>query len=60
LEGSDRLAVLRREPAEYLYYRMVWSELRSRAFALLPTTARRVTGEVAVVGGVLSWREGGS
>lgn len=57
LEGSDRLAVLRREPPEYLYYRMVWSELRSRAFSLLPPNGRPVTGAVAVVGGVLSWRE---
>ena len=58
LEGSARLAVLRREPAEYLYYRMVWSELRSRALSLLPTEGRPVAGEVVSVGGVVSWREG--
>jgi len=60
LEGRDRLGVLRREPAEYLYYRMVWSELRSRAFSLLPTESRPVTGEISAVGGIFSWREGAS
>ncbi len=60
LDGSDRLGVLRHEPAEYLYYRMVWSELRSRAFSLLPTESRPVTGEISAGGGVLSWREGAS
>jgi hypothetical protein len=60
LEGSDRLGALRHEPAEYLYYRMVWSELRSRAFSLLPTESRPVAGEISAGGGVLSWREGAS
>jgi len=62
LEGSDRLGVLRREPAEYLYYRMVWSELRSRALSLLPTEGRPrpVAGEIIAVGGAFSWREGAS
>src|SRR5579862_3984339 len=30
LEGRQRLEVLSKEPAEYLYYRFVWSETRGR------------------------------
>jgi hypothetical protein len=57
LEGRDRLAALRAEPAEYLYYRMAWAELRTLAASLRPAGGRRVRGELVMANRMLSWRE---
>ena len=46
LDGKRRLDVLRREPAEYLRYRMVWAELRAAIGRLVPGTSRTVDGEL--------------
>jgi hypothetical protein len=55
--NERRLEVLRKEPSEYLYYRVVWGELRALASSLVPAVSRRAAGEVALRGGVMTWRE---
>ena len=57
LAGRSRLAVLAREPADYLYYRLAWSELRERASTLIPSQSKPVVGNLIVDGGVFSWGE---
>ena len=58
LADGDRLALLRKEPADYLYYRMVWGELRGLAGLLRPTDSQPVVGDIVVVHGTVSWHEG--
>jgi hypothetical protein len=57
LEGTTRLAVLKRQPAEYLYYRTVWSELRTAIQALLPARGTGVLGQASMLHAVLTWGE---
>jgi hypothetical protein len=55
--NERRLDVLRKEPAEYLYYRAVWGELRALASSLIPSVSHPTTGEVVGEAGVMEWRE---
>jgi hypothetical protein len=57
LSGERRLEVLRREPSEALYYRVVWGELRGLAVGLIPPAGGRAAGEVLLHGGTLAWQE---
>jgi hypothetical protein len=57
LEGRRRLDVLRKTSADYLFFRFVWSETRSRLRDLLPDESETSTGRPVMKGGVLSWRE---
>ena len=57
LSSRRRLEVLKKEPAEYLYYRVVWGELRAAGSSLIPTTGRPVKGEVLMRAGVMKWQE---
>ena len=58
--NERRLDVLRKEPVEYLYYRVVWGELRALASSLIPSVSHPTTGEVVMRAGVMEWREGPS
>ena len=57
--GPDekRLDALRKEPAEYLYYRVVWGELRALASSLIPSASQPVSGELVMGAGTMAWRE---
>jgi len=57
LNGGTRLAVLKRQPSEYLYYRAVWGELRSAIQGLLPARGQPTSGRVVVQHGVMTWSE---
>jgi hypothetical protein len=56
-EKRPRLEVLRKEPADYLFYRMVWSETRTSIAALIPSAGQPTTGSPLKRAGVLSWQE---
>ena len=56
LQGRPRLSVLRAQPADYLYYRAVWGELRSAIQGLLPARGHPVTGEAVMVQRAISWK----
>jgi hypothetical protein len=60
LSSERRLDVLRKEPAEYLYYRLVWAELRGRASSLIPLESQSVKGGVVMKEGIMAWREAAS
>jgi hypothetical protein len=55
--GERRFAALRKEPPRYLYYRVVWGELRALESSLIPAMSRPVAGEVEMQAGVMRWRE---
>jgi hypothetical protein len=55
--SRPRLEAMREEPPRYLYYRVVWSELRSLASSLIPATSRTVAGDVTMKAGVMAWVE---
>jgi hypothetical protein len=57
LRGRRRLAVLKTEPADYLYYRMVWAETRLKLAALLPETGTPTRGGLEKKAGETTWRE---
>jgi hypothetical protein len=57
LAGRSRLAVLARESAEYLHYRLAWGELRAGASGLIPSESKRVEGKLRLEAGNLSWEE---
>ena len=46
LSGQRRLEALRKEPAEYLFYRFVWSETRGRLLDLIPNEGKPASGTV--------------
>jgi hypothetical protein len=53
-----RLTALKREPADYLHYRLAWSELRGHFTSLIPTESRPIKGELYYDAGEVYWREG--
>ncbi len=57
LGGQRRFEALRKEPAEYLFYRFVWSETRGRLFDLIPNEGKRVSGKIVTTKGSASWVE---
>ncbi|HSF15814.1 MAG TPA: hypothetical protein VLK65_09695 [Vicinamibacteria bacterium] len=56
-EGRPRLDVLRSDTPEYLFFRLVWAELRARASSLIPKSGDIVDGDVVIESGALSWEE---
>lgn len=57
LDGTSRLAALKRQPAEYLYYRAVWAELRAAIQGLLPARGASVRGHTRMLHAVMTWSE---
>jgi hypothetical protein len=57
LEGRRRLDELRKAPAEYLFFRTVWSETRTRLSDLIPVESDVSTGKPVMKVGVVSWQE---
>ncbi len=57
LSGQRRLEALRKEPADYLYYRFVWSETRGKLIDLIPNEGKPVAGSAATTERGLFWRE---
>jgi len=57
LEGRRRLDVLRKAPAEYQFFRMVWSETRAKVSDLIPSEGFASAGKPVMSAGVLSWEE---
>jgi hypothetical protein len=58
LEGRRRLDELRKAPADYLFFRTVWSETRTKLSDLIPDEGGPSTGRPMTKAGVLSWLEG--
>jgi hypothetical protein len=57
LEGRSRLAVLRKEPADYLHFRLAWSELRDSTSGLILSESKPIKGKLLMEAGRLSWQE---
>jgi hypothetical protein len=57
LGGQLRLEALRKEPAEYLYYRFVWSETRGKLIDLIPNEGKRLSGNIIPTKRGVSWVE---
>jgi hypothetical protein len=57
LDDRRRLDVLRKAPADYLFYRFVWSETRSRLADLIPAESTAIAGKPVMKAGKLSWQE---
>jgi hypothetical protein len=57
LEGRRRLDVLRKATPEYLYFRAVWSETRSRLSGLVPAESTATAGQAVMKASELSWHE---
>jgi hypothetical protein len=55
--GTRRLEVLRKEPAEFLYFRLVWSETRGKLADLIPGESKPLAGKPVMKAGILSWQE---
>lgn len=58
LGDRRRHDVLRSQPADYLYCRLVWAETRASLANLLPAASKPSTGAPVKKAGVLSWQEG--
>lgn len=58
LEGRRRLDELRKAPADYLFFRTVWSETRTRLNDLIPAEGVPTRGKPVKKAGALSWLEG--
>lgn len=54
---EPRLHALRDEPADYLFYRFVWADIRARARELIPSDGDPVEGGVAEKDGRITWLE---
>ncbi len=58
LQGRRRLDVLRASPADYLFFRFVWSETRLKLSDLIPPESVASTGKPVMNAGALSWQDG--
>jgi hypothetical protein len=58
-DNARRLEVFRKEPADYLFFRFVWSETRSRLTELIPSKGTLSAGKLVMQEGELSWYESG-
>ena len=56
-KNSTRLEVLRDEPADYLFFRFVWSETRSKMTDLIPAESKAINGKIVRQAGVMTWQE---
>lgn len=57
LDGRRRLDVLKGDTSKYLFYRMVWSEIRLSAAHLIPSNGAPAKGRLVINKGSLSWQE---
>ena len=57
LNGRHRLDVLRKAPADHLYFRFVWNETRARLSDLIPPESSVIAGRIVMKGGAVSWQE---
>lgn len=58
LNGRRRLDVLRSSPVDYLFFRFVWSETRSKLRDLIPPESFASAGKPVMIAGKLSWQDG--
>jgi hypothetical protein len=56
VEGQDRLGILKKASAEYLFFRFVWSETRGKINELIPCESKATSGKPIMYGGRLSWQ----
>ncbi len=57
LEGRRRFEVLRKAPADYLFYRFVWAETRAKLADSIPDESKESGGKPVMRAGKLSWQE---
>ena len=57
LEHRSLFKVLKDQPADYLFFRYVWSEVRGRTAALVPCFAQPTSGELVMEHRIVSWHE---
>ena len=55
--GQSRYELLRKEPTDYLHYRLVWSETRARLSELRPDDGKPTAGKLVAKPDGLSWQE---
>jgi hypothetical protein len=55
---KTKLAVLKEQPAQFLYYRMAWSDLRFLMVSLIPTNGQPVQGQLDFDAGYVFWYPG--
>jgi hypothetical protein len=55
--GRTRVEALAREPAEYLHFRLIWSETRRSLDELIPANGNQTPGGPLMRAGILSWYE---
>jgi hypothetical protein len=58
LDDRTRLEALREAPAEYLFFRFVWSETRQKLGGFVPHDGRSLEGHATMRGGHVTWHEG--
>ena len=56
-DAKRRLDVLRDAPRDYLFYRVVWADTRTRLADLVPAEGRPTDGNAVMKAGDLSWHE---
>lgn len=57
LHSRHKLQVLRDTPADYLFFRFVWSEVRRQLTELIPAKSQVAQGRPVMNAGKLSWSE---
>jgi hypothetical protein len=57
LDGHRRLEILGKAPGDYLFFRFVWSETRSKLGDLIPGEGMVIGGKTVMKAGKLSWQE---
>jgi hypothetical protein len=57
LNGRNRLDVLSQQPADYLFYRLVWSDLHRKFASLIPLEGKLTNGKLVMSEGKVSWSE---
>ena len=55
LNGRRRINVLHKESAEYLAFRLLWSETRGKLIDLIPNESQPSAGKLVRTGRAVSW-----
>jgi hypothetical protein len=55
--GRTRVEALAREPAEYLHFRLIWSETRRSLDQLISASGNQTSGGPSMRRSILSWQE---
>lgn len=57
LKDTDWISEMKRQPIDYLYFRLIWNEVRGRMLELIPFESKPINGKIVVKDDAWHWQE---